>query len=384
MSKNKKCSFCNCNLDENNKGIEGIGAVICHQCLEYYGNLEKLNEFEIGNSSLKQNKNSTNNSITPRSIYEELSKKVIGQDEAKKILSVALFRHYKRIMNPSLLSTKANILLIGPTGVGKTLLAQTMASIIHVPIAICDATVYTEAGYVGEDVENILLRLLENANYDIGLAEKGIVFLDEFDKLARKSENPSITRDVSGEGVQNALLKIIEGSIINVPPHGGRKHPYEDYIKFDTKNVLFICGGAFDGLYKEKPTSVGFEKVEEKEKDLPSLLTKYGIIPEIIGRLPIIATLKDLTIEELETILVSKETSLIQEYKNILQDSEIALEFTEDAIHEIAIHAKELGLGARALKKVVEKIMLEPLFEAFSDSTIKSININKEYVRSNC
>ncbi len=379
MKKNKICSFCGNELNKKNKGIEGIDAIICHQCLDLYAEIVKLDEPLYYDLDCLKNKIESN--ITPKSIYEELSKHVVGQFLAKRILSVALYRHYKRILNPLGGFEKANILMLGPTGVGKTLLAKTMAEILNLPIAICDATVYTQAGYVGEDVENILLKLLQNADYDIELAQNGIVFLDEFDKLARKSENPSITRDVSGEGVQNSLLKIIEGSVVNVPPQGGRKHPYQECIKFDTSNVLFICAGAFDGLKFDKRKTVGFNNSNSNScYELTKALQNYGIIPEILGRLPVIAKLNKLTIDELESVLTVPKKALLNQYVNIFKEDEVALEFTPDAIKEIATCAYNEGLGARALKKILEDMMLDYMFEVPSNKEIHHIKICKKDV----
>ena len=379
MSKIKRCSFCGSELTKLNKGFEGIDAIICHQCLELYSEIARIERIDDFNNNYLVKKQIT--SVSPKYIYDELSKSVIGQNDAKKILSVALYRHYKRITSNNKLE-KSNILMIGPTGVGKTLLATTMAKILNIPIAICDATVYTQAGYVGEDVENILLKLLQNADYDIELAQKGIVFIDEFDKLARKSENPSITRDVSGEGVQNSLLKIIEGSVVNVPPQGGRKHPYQEFIKFDTSNVLFICAGAFDGLKLKDKAVVGFENKKNSSTDLEltKALQNYGIRPEILGRLPVVAKLNKLTIAELEDILLKPSKALIKQYKDIFLEEEVSLEFTSDAIHEIAKRAYNEELGARALKKILEDMMLDYMFEIPSNKNISKIEINKENV----
>lgn len=381
MPKPKYCSFCNNEINVHNLGIEGISASICFDCLELYHQLIAYENKKQKKSNLK--KTSQMENITPKSIYQILDQDVIGQKEAKKQLSVALYSHYLRLLHPELELEKSNVLMIGPTGVGKTLLAKTMAKILHVPLAICDATVYTQAGYVGEDVENILLRLIQNADFDIGLAERGIVFIDEFDKLARKSENPSITRDVSGEGVQNALLKIIEGNIVNVPPEGGRKHPYQECIQINTENILFICAGAFDGLDEGKKYSVGFDSKPLDSTNLEvDQIRKYGIIPELLGRLPVHVRLKELTESELKDILTKPSNAITKQYQHIFATANIELAFMDDALDFISKKALEQHSGARSLRKIIEDMMLNTMFELPFDGTIRQIEVrDKEIVK---
>ncbi len=362
-----ECSFCESKVNVENVMLGVDDAVICEDCIDLF--------YDILNISNK-NKDNYSKIITPKAIYNELSKEVIGQEDAKKILSVAIVNHYKRIKY-NLNIEKSNVLIIGPSGCGKTLLAKTLAKIIDVPLAIVDATVYTEAGYVGEDVENILLRLLQNANYDKELAERGIVFIDEIDKLARKSENPSITRDVSGEGVQNSLLKIIEGNQINIPPQGGRKHPYQEYITFDTSKVLFICAGAFDGLkLKNNEQYLGIMKTSKiQEVDVNSELIKYGLIPEILGRLPVLVKMNALTKVELKNILLLKDYGMISQYEKLLEIDDVSLKIDDSAIDKIVDLAYNSRKGARGLKQELEKILIDVMFDIEYDGKEKICTI---------
>lgn len=372
---NHICSFCGTNIN-NNELMIGIDAAICRSCIDIYYHIMELNdEISLIDEPIFDPK------ITPRNIYEKISKKVIGQNEAKKVLSVALYNHYKKINSKNHTLEKSNILMIGPTGSGKTLLAKTLADILNIPFACVDATVYTEAGYVGEDVESMLLRLLQNADYNKERAQRGIIFIDEIDKVARKTENPSITRDVSGEGVQNSLLKIIEGNVVNIPPQGGRKHPYQEYISFDTTNVLFICAGAFEGINLVKSNTIGLNKNNQEENpELFSKLVKAGLIPELLGRLPIIVTLDKLELNDLKEILTKPDNAILNQYQELLKMDNIDIEFKEEALDEIARKALKQNTGARSLRSILENFMLNIMFEVPQDKSNYKLVITKEMV----